>query len=397
MLITGDIKKEIGYFERLEEVIKKVKENYKLNFVTDKRIRNFKIDGKNIKFKNFVIEFNTDYIKENFVKTLFTNHELYFNNFNKNFNKKDAKKFAFIISLLNSNYECDYDVMSGKITFSNDGIIYFYDIKTGKFFCNEITLCSFNEERKNYLKLFLKRKVLEETVSKNKNTFKFINALLKTKDLIYTYFYLEDEISTKRLFILDNEVFSNDYVDKKQKEDLNKIFKTNIFKMEDLNNISLFKNQKKIYCIKTKENGNNCYCFDKNANLLVKTNERINNIFSIENDIVLSTYSENIILSKNKNIDYNYIFIKNKHYKVKKIFHYMFYECSQFNDIFKIKFNNITYYGINIKNFIYIIEQKYYEKVLEKVKYRSKVKKYFLNNMNELENYQNAAIMMFNI
>lgn len=397
MLITGDIKKEIDYFGRLKKIIETTKENYKLNFVTDKRIRTFKIDGKKIKFKNFVIEFNTNYIKENFVKTLFVNHELYFNNFNKNFNKKDIKKFAFIISLLNSNYEYDYDVISGKITFSNDEIIYFYDIKTGKFFCNEITLCSFNEDKKKYLKLFLKRKVLEEVVSKNKNVFKFVNTLLKAKDLIYTYFYLENEISTKRLFVLDNEVFSNDYIDKKQIEDLNRIFKTNIFNAEDLNNISLFKNQKKIYCIKTKESGNACYCFDKNANLLAKINERINNIFSIENDIVLSTYSENIILSKNKNIDYDYIFIKNKHYKVKKIFRYIFYECSQFDNIFKIKFNNIIYYGINIKNFIYVIEQKHYEKVLEKVKYRSKVKKYFLNNMNELENYQNAAIMMVSI
>ena len=387
----SDIKKEKlkKSYDVLKQLVKKVKNNHIYYIRDNKNIRKPITSDKRFETRKFSVVFYNK-IEQRLI-------EIFYDNFikNKKVNKKMLKNFSFVCSLLsivgNFNINENLRYYSEIFYFNYNDKWFGYNIKTGKFFINDYLLFLSNHNDLNVD--FLSCEKRENFYKKNKENKKFFNKILNSKN-IKRFSYL-DEISEKieSYYMVDNEIIDENGFEKKKLRKL-----VPLIKNEDSFHLRKKKLSKTIYELVLFGND---MLFDKDFNKIGS----ISNENLIEIDIKFYKMNQKKVFDlDNKEVDFKLLKLvdsdKKENFlcKIKKSFSEYIEDINFYKfDINRIKINKINTYLIRIKDLIYVIDEKKYNEVLEKVKYENKIIKYFINNINELEEAQQELEIFLSI
>lgn len=387
----NDIKKEKlkKSYDILKQLVKKVKNNHIYYIRDNKNIRKPITSDKRFETRKFSVVFYNK-IEQRLI-------EIFYDNFikNKKVNEKMLKNFSFVCSLLsivgNFNINENLRYYSEIFYFNYNDKWFGYNIKTGKFFINDYLLFLSNHNDLNVD--FLSCEKRENFYKKNKENKKFFNKILNSKN-IKRFSYL-DEISEKieSYYMVDNEIIDENGFEKKKLRKL----------------VPLIKNEASFH-LRKKKLSKTIYelVLFGNDMLLDKDFNKIGSISNenlIEIDRKFYKMNQKKVLDlDNKEVDFKLLKLvdsdKKENFlcKIKKSFSEYIEDINFYKfDINKIKINKINTYLIRIKDLIYVIDEKKYNEVLEKVKYENKIIKYFINNINELEEAQQELEIFLSI
>lgn len=387
----NDIKKEKlkKSYDVLKQLIKKVKNNHIYYIRDNKNIRKPITSDKRFETRKFSVVFYNK-IEQRLI-------EVFYDNFikNKKVNEKMLKNFSFVCSLIsivgNFNINENLRYYSEIFYFNYNDKWFGYNIKTGKFFINDYLLFLSNHNDLNVD--FLSCEKRENFYKKNKENKKFFNKILNSKN-IKKFSYL-DEISEKieSYYMVDNEIIDENGFEKKKLRKL----------------VPLIKNEASFH-LRKKKLSKTIYelVLFGNDMLLDKDFNKIGSISNenlIEIDRKFYKMNQKKVLDlDNKEVDFKLLKLvdsdKKENFlcKIKKSFSEYIEDINFYKfDINKIKINKINTYLIRIKDLIYVIDEKKYNEVLEKVKYENKIIKYFINNINELEEAQQELEIFLSI
>lgn len=387
----NDIKKEKlkKSYDVLKQLIKKVKNNHIYYIRDNKNIRKPITSDKRFETRKFSVVFYNK-IEQRLI-------EAFYDNFikNKKINEKMLKNFSFVCSLLsivgNFNINENLRYYSEIFYFNYNDKWFGYNIKTGKFFINDYLLFLSNHNDLNVD--FLSCEKRENFYKKNKENKKFFNKILNSKN-IKKFSYL-DEISEKieSYYMVDNEIIDEKGFEKKKLRKLVPLIK---------NEVSFHLRKKKLSkTIYELVLFGNDMLLDKDFN---KIGSIINeNLIEIDGKFYKMNQKKVLDLD-NKEVDFKLLKLvdsdKKENFlcKIKKSFSEYIEDINFYKfDINKIKINKINTYLIRIKDLIYVIDEKKYNEVLEKVKYENKIIKYFINNIKELEEAQQELEIFLSI
>lgn len=387
----SDIKKEKlkKSYDVLKQLVKKVKNNHIYYIRDNKNIRKPITSDKRFETRKFSVVFYNK-IEQRLI-------EAFYDNFikNKKINEKMLKNFSFVCSLLsivgNFNINENLRYYSEIFYFNYNDKWFGYNIKTGKFFINDYLLFLSNHNDLNVD--FLSCEKRENFYKKNKENKKFFNKILNSKN-IKKFSYL-DEISEKieSYYMVDNEIIDENGFEKKKLRKL----------------VPLIKNEASFH-LRKKKLSKTIYelVLFGNDMLLDKDFNKIGSISNenlIEIDRKFYKMNQKKVLDlDNKEVDFKLLKLvdsdKKENFlcKIKKSFSEYIEDINFYKfDINKIKINKINTYLIRIKDLIYVIDEKKYNEVLEKVKYENKIIKYFINNIKELEEAQQELEIFLSI
>lgn len=376
-------------YDVLKQLIKKIKNNH-IYYIRDKKnIRKPIISNKRFEARNFSVVFYNE-IEQRTI-------EIFYDSFikNKKINEKMLKNFSFVCSLLsivgNFNINENLRYYSEIFYFNYNDKWFGYNIKTGKFFINDYLLFLSNHNDLNVD--FLSCEKRENFYKKNKENKKFFNKILNSEN-IKRFSYL-DEISEKieSYYMVDDEIIDEKGFEKKKLRKL----------------VPLIKNEASFH-LRKKKLSKTIYELVLFGNDML-LNKDFNKIGSISNENLIEIdgkfYKMNqkkVLDLDNKEVDFKLLKLvdsdKKENFlcKIKKSFSEYIEDINFYKfDINKIKINKINTYLIRIKDLIYVIDEKKYNEVLEKVKYENKIIKYFINNINELEEAQQELEIFLSI
>lgn len=387
----NDIKKEKlkKSYDVLKQLVKKVKNNHIYYIRDNKNIRKPIISDKRFETRKFSVVFYNK-IEQRLI-------EAFYDNFikNKKINEKMLKNFSFVCSLLsivgNFNINENLRYYSEIFYFNYNDKWFGYNIKTGKFFINDYLLFLSNHNDLNVD--FLSCEKSENFYKKNKENKKFFNKILNSKN-IKRFSYL-DEISEKieSYYMVDNEIIDENGFEKKKLRKL-----VPLIKNEDSFHLRKKKLSKTIYELVIF--GNNML-LDKDFNKIGSIDNE--NLIEIDRKFYKMNQKKVFDLD-GKEVDFKLLKLidsdKKENFlcKIKKSFSEYIEDINFYKfDISRIKINKINTYFIRIKDLIYVIDEKKYNEVLEKVKYENKIIKYFINNIKELEEAQQELEIFLSI
>lgn len=388
----NDIKKEKlkKSYDVLKQLVKKVKNNHIYYIRDNKNIRKPITSDKRFETRKFSVVFYNK-IEQRLI-------EIFYDNFikNKKVNEKMLKNFSFVCSLLsivvNFNINENLRYYSEIFYFNYNEKWFGYNIKTGKFFINDYLLFLSNHSGLNVD--FLNNNDKYDCFYKtNKEHKKFFNEVLNSKKS-KKFSYLDEKADLiESYYILDDKIIDENGFEKKKLEKI-----IDLMRYENGFHLRKKKFNKTIYELVMF--GRNIF-FDKNFNKI----DSIKDMNPIEiNGVIYKTNLKNIFDLDNNEVDFTILKLidsdKKKTFvcKIKKSFSEYVENINFYKfDIIKMKINMINAYFIRIKNLIYVIDEKKYKEVLEKVKNENKIIKYFINNIKELEEAQQELEIFLSI
>lgn len=390
------------FYECVGKLIRKAKSSYSLHIRTDKNIRKPIFETNAIKFRYFSIEFNSiAQLNLNVLKDLCELYSDLFCDLHKNFNEKEVKKFAFICGLFISNPSCLNEVKYGDrlIFFQGESLIG-YDVITGKFFTNYF-LGMFEEKNTRELAkkiLTLNGYAFFDFLKKNLKENKLYKIAYKAKDIKFIEIEHNNRADNENLFVIDNVVYD-------KTGNISK-YNKNILKMFE--NVKIFRNLEKDIKIKKynfnkiiytfEQNFLDVNYFDKDFNFICAINERPKMFFEINNIPYVKLNEMEILNLKEKSI------VKMCSIKTKKDNRILLFNSEFSKDLkeyITLIENGIVEgkenIGIIIGSFIYFISKEEYAEKLKKLKYKTKVYRYFKTHMEELKELYERNLMVLKL